>query len=66
MDFTSYRNETTKREYYKIGIDDCELMKVKLDPSDKALIKECEESGFVSDKVYAVYTLLRKIEDLDA
>lgn len=46
-----------------LEFDSVDMAKATLDPMDQALLRECELSGSISDKVLALETITRRIEE---
>jgi hypothetical protein len=53
-------NPFARRREYNLTISDDFLMRVPLDRFDMMLIKECEESEKIEDKLLALETIVRK------
>lgn len=54
--------DTTKQLY--VEWNDSDLFHIKLDAFDHAILRECDESPNLSDKLLALQMLVRKIENV--
>lgn len=48
---------------FRLTITDLEMVKMKLHPFDRALIADCDSSDTISDKLLALETIARRIEE---
>ena len=48
---------------YKLTISNRDMMVVGFQPFDRLLLTECEESSKISDKLLALETIARRIEE---
>lgn len=62
MNLKSWKHN--QKTHYLITIEDSELAQIPLDEFDRELLRECEISDHVSDKLLALEALSRKIERL--
>jgi len=58
-----YRDLKTNEQVYEIRIDSLDLSCPLLDSWDRKLIKECDESTTLSDKLLALETIIRRNEE---
>jgi hypothetical protein len=62
MTLQKLREITTNETLYYLRISDCELVMAELDTFDIMLIRECDTSASVADKLLALETIVRRIE----
>lgn len=62
MEFRKTREIITNATIYYIRIEDFELQFAPLDEFDMRLIRECDKSIAVADKLLALEAIVRKIE----
>jgi hypothetical protein len=53
----------TRNHVYHLEISDVEFVLMRLDNFDTLLLKECEGSDSIADKLLALETLARRIEE---
>ena len=63
MELVSYKDDAKGIIHYHLKIADTDTVKMKLHPFDAALLSECERSDKVSDKILALETITRRIEE---
>jgi hypothetical protein len=63
MIFSMQENVERDERTYTIKVQMGELVRANLSRFDRALIAECEASGKVSDKLLALETIARRIEE---
>lgn len=58
----------TERDLFRVvlEIEELDVLGVALHPMDRALLRECELSGSISDKLLGLETLTRRIEEMHA
>lgn len=47
----------------QLEIDATDVLEAALDPTDRALLRECEHSSSISDKLLALETIARRVEE---
>jgi hypothetical protein len=62
MKVLSQKDTITGETRYTIIIKEEEFMACTLDPKDRMLLRECEESSSVADKFLCMEMIARKIE----
>jgi hypothetical protein len=63
MIFDMQENIERDERIYKLRVTGAELMRCRLQHFDRLLIAECEASNKVSDKLLALETIARRIEE---
>lgn len=63
MRFTVSRD--IEKDLYRatLEIEAGDMLNVELSQTDRALLRECEQSGSISDKLLALETITRRIEE---
>ena len=62
MKFSQVREVTTNATVYQLRVEDTDMLLAPLDIFDMMLLKECEASKAIADKLLALETIARKIE----
>ncbi len=65
MEWTLTNESWPRKNRLVVEWDTCDLTRVQLDPWDLALLRECDVSPRLSDKLLALEMLARKV-DIDA
>lgn len=63
MKLEEWRDPATGDFHMMLKIDQLEIMCAKLTDFDRALFRECEESKSIADKLLALETMARRIEE---
>lgn len=63
MKFIYVQDTISRAEVYQLRIEDHELEFAPLDTFDLLLLKECGTSSAISDKLLALKTIARRIEE---
>lgn len=63
MKFEQHRHPATNDLYVSLVFEGFELRSVKLTDFDRALLRECEESSSIADRLLAFETMARRIEE---
>jgi len=65
MKFQYRRDLTTNATHYYLVLEDADVAWAPLDQFDRMLIKECEGSKSIADKLLALECIARKIEEAE-
>ncbi len=63
MMLEKWRDPANQQDVFQIKIRDSDYVLAELQPFDRLLIKECEKSQLVSDKLLALETIIRRMEE---
>lgn len=63
MELVYYTDKIKGVSHYNLTVPDGDLAKMKLHDFDRLLLVECEKSKKVSDKLLALETIVRRIEE---
>jgi len=63
MKLETWRDPATNDYHVMLKLDCFEIRCAKLTDFDRALFRECEESSSVADKLLALETMARRIEE---
>lgn len=63
MKFEQSHKVVTDERVYTLTLTGSEMTAVELHEFDKLLLRECETSGKISDKLLALETIVRRIEE---
>lgn len=65
MKYKEWRDPTTLSSFCQISISDFDLVHIPLYDFDKKLLEECSKSNSVADKLLALETIARRLEQLN-
>ncbi len=64
MELVTYFDKAKGIFHYHLRIFAADIVAMKLQPFDRALLAECEQSDKISDNLLALETTARRIEEL--
>ncbi|HUU88395.1 MAG TPA: hypothetical protein VMX17_11680 [Candidatus Glassbacteria bacterium] len=63
MRILSYNDTAQSKRRYLITIDDIDMMDVNFTDFDRSILKDCEKSNSIADKILALELIARRIEE---
>ena len=63
MKFSVTRIEHGDAYIVQLEMDVCDLVEAKLTPSDMAVLEECARGESISDRLLAVHTIAKRVEE---